>query len=125
MRYIISGSLLIGAFIHLLPISGIFGARSLAKLYGVAVADANVEILLRHRAVLFGLLGAFLVAAAFDRSIEMPAFIAGIASTASFLVLARLVGNYSSQLSRVVLADIVALMALVIGAGAHVLSAGA
>lgn len=122
MNKLITASLLVGAFIHLLPLSGALGQRSLSKLYGLTIPDRNIEILIRHRAILFGLLGIFLAFAAFDASLQVAAFIAGIVSTGSFLVLARRVGEYNTQLSRVVRADRAVLMALLIGALASVLA---
>ena len=55
--------------IHLLPVSGFFGAERLSALYGISLNEPNLEILMRHRAVLFGLLVAFLVYAAFSDNI--------------------------------------------------------
>lgn len=122
MRYFISASLLLTAVIHLLPLVGVVGATPLSELYGIAVSEPNIEILMRHRAVLFGLLGAFLTFAAFNPSLQRAGFIAGIVSVVSFLLLAISVGQYNWQLSRVVVADVVALLALVAGGVALALS---
>jgi hypothetical protein len=46
---------------------------------------------MRHRAVLFGLLGAFLIAAAFLPSLQLAALVAGFASVVSFLYLSAAV----------------------------------
>jgi hypothetical protein len=124
MQYVISASLLLAALIHILPISGVFGLNSVAKLYGVAVTDNNTEILLRHRAVLFGLLGACFALAAMFPVLRPFAFGAGLISTVSFLVVARSVGGYNRQLSRVVAADIIAMASLAIGLVLHVLADG-
>jgi hypothetical protein len=64
MRFILPAMLLIVGIIHLLPLSGVLSAHRLQILYGIVIEDPNLEILMRHRAVLFGLLGAFLIAAA-------------------------------------------------------------
>ncbi len=53
----ISGLILAVAVIHLFPITGFFGVDRLASLYGIEIIDGNSEILRRHRAVLFGILG--------------------------------------------------------------------
>ena len=71
---------------------------------------------MRHRAVLFGLLGAFLVYAAFKPQLQVIAFVAAFVSVVSFLLLAWSAGAYNPQVGRVVTADLVALVALVIGA---------
>ena len=57
MRYFISATLLVAAVIHLLPLVGVVGPTRLSELYGITVSEPNIEILMRHRAVLFGLLG--------------------------------------------------------------------
>jgi hypothetical protein len=69
---------------------------------------------LRHRAVLFGLLGGFLVLAAFRPALQPLALLAGWISVLSFLALAGSVGGYNAQLTRVFNADLIALVALVI-----------
>jgi hypothetical protein len=114
--------LLIVGIIHLLPLSGVLSANRLQMLYGIAVEDPNLEILMRHRAVLFGLLGAFLIAAAFVPSLQLAALAAGFASVVSFLYLAAAVGNFNEQVNRVVIADKVAVICLVVGAVAYVMS---
>lgn len=117
MRYIISIALIVVGIIHLLPLSGVLGADRLASLYGVAFEDPNAVILMRHRAVLFGLLGAYFVAAAFLPSLQISAFIAGFASVVSFLLLAWSVGQYNGSIAKVIAVDLVALAFLVVGFG--------
>jgi len=119
LRYLISASLAVVAIIHLLPLMGVIGATQLSALYGISVGDANIEILMRHRAVLFGLLGAFLMYAAFRPAVRGPAFAAGFVSVSSFLLIAWSVGGYNAQVGRVFTADVVALVCLMIGAAAH------
>ncbi len=116
MRYIVSAALLVVGIIHLLPLSGVLGGARLAALYGLPFDDPNLVILMRHRAVLFGLLGLFLVLAAFRPALQPLAFVAGFASVLSFLYLAWSVGGYNAQVGRVFAADVVALVCLVIGA---------
>jgi hypothetical protein len=119
VKFIVPTVLLLVALIHALPLAGVASASKLSSLYGIAVQDPNLEILLRHRAVLFGLLAAFLVYSAFHRQLHTLALVAGVVSVVAFLVLAALVGNYNAAVSTVVKADILALVLLVIAAGAH------
>lgn len=109
--------LTLAGVIHLLPLPGALGAGRLERLYGVAVGDPNVSILLQHRAILFGLLGALLIVAAFRTELRTAALIAGLVSTISFLVVAWTVGGYNPQVARVVTADIVAVALLLVAAG--------
>lgn len=119
MRYLVSAMLLVVAVIHLLPLAGLQGPSRLTALYGIAFDEPNLAILMRHRAVLFGLLGAFLALAAFRPELQLLAFIAGFASVLSFLALAWSVGGYNAQIGRVFTADLVALACLVVGAIAY------
>ena len=120
MRILVSSMLVIVGVIHLLPLSGVFGHERLASLYGLSFSEPNLAILMRHRAVLFGLLGLFLVLAAFRPGLQPVAFVAGFASVISFLWLAWSVGGYNAQVGRVVVADLVALVCLIVGAAAYV-----
>jgi hypothetical protein len=119
MRYLISITLIIAAIIHLLPLPGVLGSERLAALYGLDVSEPNLAILMRHRAVLFGLLGVFLAIAAFRPAWQPAAFVAGSISVVSFLWLAWSTGHYNAQIARVVAADVIALIGLIIGAGAY------
>ncbi len=109
------------AVIHLLPLSGVLGAERLTALYGISFADPDLLIMMRHRAVLFGLLGAFLLYAAFKPALQPLAFVAGFVSTVSFLWLAKSVGGYGASLSRVVIADVVAVACLIVAAALFLL----
>lgn len=85
MRYLVSAMLVVVAVIHLLPLSGVLGSERLAALYGLSFNEPNLAILMRHRAVLFGLLGLFLLFAAFRPPFQTIAFMAGFVSVVSFL----------------------------------------
>jgi Cu/Ag efflux pump CusA len=100
----------------------VLGAEQLSDLYGVAVQEPNVAILMRHRAVLFALLAAFLATAAFTPALHTIALIGGTISVASFLLLAWSVGGYNAALSRVITADAVALVLLGVGGAARIRS---
>ena len=74
---------------------------------------------MRHRAILFGLLGLFLVYAAFRPTLQVLALIAGFTSVVSFLLLALSTGQYNKQVAGIVTADVVALVCLIICAIAY------
>lgn len=104
------GLALAGA-IHLMPLPGLLGAAMLERLYGVPLDDPGLLLLLRHRAVLFGLLGAGLLIAIARRAWRGPMILAGLTSAGTFLLLAwPLV--LGAALQRVVMADGVALLGL-------------
>ena len=120
LQYLVAVMLAVVGVIHLLPLSGALGIERLTSLYGLEFSDPSLVILMRHRAVLFGLLGLFMIVAAFRRSMQPAAFIGGFASVVSFLYLALSTDAYNAQLERVVVADTVALICLFIGLAAYV-----
>jgi hypothetical protein len=119
MRFVVPAVLILVAIIHALPVLGVLGADKLSQLYGITVQDPNLELLLRHRAVLFGLLAAFLAYAAIRPDLQRIALLIGFASVSSFLVLAQLSSSYNDALGTVVRADLLALALLLIAAVAH------
>jgi hypothetical protein len=117
MRYLVSALLVVVGAIHLLPLSGLAGAAQLNTLYGLDFSDPNLAVLMRHRAVLFGLVGALCLFAAFRSRLQPLALVAAAISVVSFLLLAWDTGQYNASLARVVAADLVALACLVVAAG--------
>ena len=109
---VITGLMLVVAVIHLLPLSGFFGVERLASLYEIEIADGNLEILMRHRPMLFGILGGFLAYAAFTPAIQPIAFVAAFVSLASFFFLSFGVGDFNDAIRKVVIADVVASVSL-------------
>jgi len=115
LRFFVSLILLMVAAIHAMPLLGVLSAERLAALYGIAVAEPNLEILLRHRAVMFGMLAGFLAYCAFQPRLHAAGIAVGFFSVASFLALAYLVGGFNESLARVVRFDYVALGLLAVG----------
>ena len=115
-NHLVRAGLLVTAIIHLLPLAGVLGAERLRALYGIPVEGPDLEILLRHRAVLFGLLGGFLLLAAFRPALQGLGLLAGFASVLGFLALAWATPGYNPAIARVVAADWIALAALSIAA---------
>ena len=104
--------ILVAAAINLAPVLGAASPDRMRSLYGVALEDPNLLILMRHRAVLFGIVGGLLLGAAFHQPLRAVAYAAGFTSMLSFLLIAWLVGGYNPHLGRVVLVDLVGLAAL-------------
>jgi hypothetical protein len=59
VQKIVSFLLAVVAVIHLLPLMGALGPQRLQALYGLTFSEPKLLILMRRRAVLFGLLGGF------------------------------------------------------------------
>ena len=114
MRWIVPALLVIVGLIHLVPVSGAFGAGPLARLYGLPINDPNLLVLLQHRAVLFAIVGGLLIAAAFKPEWRGLAIGIGVLSVGSFLLIAWAVGDYNALVARVVWVDGAALAMLVV-----------
>ena len=112
MEKSISVILVVVGLINLVPLSGVLGSERLLGLYGLPIQEPNLLILMSHRSILFGLLGVFLIAAAWKPEWQVAAFIVGLVSMLSFVVLARLTGNYNDSINKVVWVDIIASVAL-------------
>ena len=102
-----SGFLIIAGLINLAPAIGVLSAQRLEALYGVPVAgQPDLEILLRHRAVLFGLLGAAMVYGAFDHAWFWPVLVVGLISMLAYAALSFSVGGYNASLRFVLIMDL-------------------
>lgn len=115
--YLIAGLLIVAGVINFLPVVGVLGPERLKSLYGVPFGDPNLIILMRHRALLFGLLGGFMIWSAFRPSTQWLAVAAGLISMVGYIVIAWQVGGYNDQLRRVIQIDVAATAALVAVAG--------
>ena len=116
MQHLWTFFVLVAAAINLAPLSGAVAPERMSALYGVNLDDPNLQILMRHRAVLFGLVGGLLLVAAFHPPLRMVGYAVGFASMLSFLLIAWLVGGYGAEIRRVILVDVIGIGALA-GAG--------
>lgn len=102
--------LLVAGVIHLVPLVGVRSAQRLEALYGVDVATPELSLLLRHRAVLFGLVGAALCGAIVLPALRWPAMGGGLVSMVAFLGLCVHEGvGRTGKLRKVVVADVVSI----------------
>ena len=113
MKKFTIGALLIAGAINLYPVAGVFSVDQLVKLYGVPLEDGDLIILMRHRAILFGLLGSFIIYSAFRSSVQSLACVAGLVSMLMFIVLAYASGEFGDALNKAIVADLVGSVALV------------
>lgn len=109
--YLISGLLVAVGLIHLIPVVGLFSPERLRGLYGISAEAPDLFLLLRHRALLFGLLGGFLIFAAFRPALQPLAFLAAAISMGGFLWLAA-GGAHGGAIARIVRADVIGLALL-------------
>jgi hypothetical protein len=119
LSLVTTAALVAAGLIHLLPLAGVLGADKLAALYGIPVAGPDLAILMRHRAVLFGLIGVFCLAAAWHEALQWAALLMALASVLAFLALAWGTGGYNGAIARVVTADVIAAVLLLAGIAAR------
>jgi hypothetical protein len=104
------------SLINLAPMVGAVSSKRLQALYGIAFEEPNLVVLMRHRAILLGIVGALLAVSAFFVPLRPAAYAAGFTSMLSFVLIAWRTGGYNKELRRVVLADLVASAALLVAA---------
>lgn len=106
---------LLAALINLAPVTGVVSAERLQALYGIPIEGPDLEILMRHRAILFGIVGVFLVVAAFHPPTRNLALVVGLVSMVSYIIVALGVGGYNASLQRIVWVDVAGIVFLVLG----------
>ena len=114
MKFLIAAIIALAGIIHLLPVIGFAGVTQLKSLYGVDIADPNIEILMRHRAILFGLLGTFLLYSILKPAVQTIAIIGALVSTVTFLYLTWATGTYNASIAKVFYIDIALALGLVL-----------
>ena len=105
----------VAGVINLIPIVGVLSVSRLSALYGIGIAGPDLEILMRHRAVVLGVTGVLLLVSAIRPGLRPVAAAVGLVSMLSFNAVAWTVGGYNDALSRVVTADWIGLAALSAG----------
>jgi hypothetical protein len=109
-------ALFISGIINILPSLLAFLPDKISKSYGIEIPNANYELLLRHRAILFGIIGGLMIYSAIVKKYFELSTIAGLVSMTSFIILYFLIGkDISHELKKVMLIDLVATVILCIG----------
>ncbi len=114
MRVLTTLLFVLVGLVNIAPVVGVLGAAQLEALYGQAIADQELLLLLRHRAVLLGLLGGLLMFAAFRPPLRTVATVAGILSMGSFCWLALPLEVHGQALQRVFWIDVAAMLLLIL-----------
>ena len=113
IEWAMAGSLLLAGAIHLIPGAAMFSAERVQSLYAIRLGDPTLILLLRHRALLFGLLGIALLGAAFVPNWRVLASLAALLSMVGFVVFAG-TGPHPAAILRVIQIDIG--LSLILGA---------
>lgn len=124
MSKLISILLIVVGVINFLPVFGVLSATNLEQAYSVELANNDLIILMRHRALLFGIVGGFVLLSVFVPSYQTPAMIMAAVSMIGFLYLAWAVGGYNDAISRIAMIDIAGIVCLALAAVLKLLAGG-
>ncbi len=104
--------LIVVGLINFLPLVGVYSTQRLESSYGIALASNDLIILMRHRALLFGVLGGFILYSAFVPMHQAAAMVMAGVSMVGFAILVHSVGGFNESVNRVLIADYVGLLFL-------------
>lgn len=108
--------LLIAGVINFAPSFLAFLPKKISQSYGVDVPNQNYELLLRHRAVLFGIIGGVMIFSAISQLYYELSIIIGMISMVSFIILFQgIKGDINAELTKVMKIDIVGIIILLVG----------
>ena len=123
MQKIINALLIVVGLINFYPIVGACSAREVENVYRIGEQAGDIVILLRHRAVLLGIIGALMMYAAFRPDLQPIAFTIGLISMVAFLVITRLEGNPGTGIHKIFVIDLSAIIGLCAALGLRLLQA--
>jgi len=98
--------------INFLPIIGMLSLDKVNQAYGLSVTENNLEILLRHRALLFGLIGGFIIYSVFNPQQQTAAITLAAISMLGYLFFFWSVGGSNPALLKVAQVDIIGVVLL-------------
>jgi uncharacterized membrane protein len=108
--------LVVVGLINIVPVIGVISAQKLESTYFVTLAGNDLAILLRHRALLFGILGAYILYSAFSPFHQFAAMIMAGVSMVGFAVLVLGTGGYNEAIGKVLFIDILGILFLIAAA---------
>ena len=98
--------------INFLPIVGILSLDKINQAYGLSVDDNSLAILLRHRALLFGLIGGFVIYSVFNPQYQIASIVLAAISMLGYLYFFWSIGDSNPALLKIAQADIVGIVLL-------------
>ena len=125
MNTLASVLLFVVGIINFLPVLGVASADRLAHGYGIDLFGNDLVILMRHRALLFGVLGGFILYSVVYPVHQWPAMIMAGVAMVGYVYLMYTVGGYNAELGRVLMVDYVGIACLAGAMGIRLLTPGA
>lgn len=124
MKWIVPAMLVLVAVIHLLPLAGLLGVAKMEGAYGVQIEGPDLAVLMRHRALMFGLLGGFMLTAVFVPTLQPWALLLAVLSAGGFVLLAWATPGHNANVARVAWVDVAAVLFALAGLAAWWLQRG-
>ena len=116
MNIAISILLFIVGLINFVPVIGVMSADRLSNAYSIELVGNDIVVLMRHRALLFGIIGGFILYSVFNPSYQIAAMIMAAISMLGFLYFVCAVGDYNGDIAKVAIIDLVGIAILAIAA---------
>lgn len=112
-----TASFVVAGVINTIPIIGALSDTMLVRLYGPSASGLSPEmqLMMRHRAVLFGTVGGLLLTAAKQKKLRGVATVVGMTSMVSYLVLWAQIQPAAFETTKVAIADVIAIGAMLVG----------
>ncbi len=116
---IVAAILIIVGIVNLVPVAVFFDPAKTGRFYGVPVDGTNLTILMRHRSVLLGMVGAALITAAVRPEFRVFAIALALISKVAFIFLTFSSSDYNAEIRQVALIDVGAIVLLLAAFGVH------
>ena len=116
MNHLFTLCLVVVGLINFAPVLGMLSAPRLEQAYSISIPSKDLEILMRHRALLFGVLGGFILYSVFFPVYQVAAMVMAAVSMIGFAALAMRVGDHNKAIFKVFIADLVGIGFLVAAA---------
>ena len=108
--------LFIVGLINFVPIIGVISADKLSQSYSIDLINNDLIILMRHRALLFGILGGFILYSVFVPQYQGAAMVMAAISMIGFLCRMWAVGEYNQAILKVAIVDTIGIVCLAVAA---------
>lgn len=112
--------LVLVGLINLIPVLGVFSASQMAQTYAIDIDTTDLELLMRHRALMFGIIGGFVLVAVIKPSYRPPAMIMAGVSMSGFMVLTLMLSGINDALYKIFWADVLGLGCLLVATLLHI-----
>lgn len=116
MELIFRICLFVAGVINFIPSFLAFAPNKISESYGIEIPNSSYELLLRHRAVLFGIVGGLMIYSAISKKNYNLATTIGLISMISFVILYKLIGGeINPELNKILKMDFIGIGILIFG----------